>query len=109
MPYYPTDSRAGEADRAEAARAEAARAEAEEAARAEAARAEAAGAEVEEAASAEAAVESLIRGYHLVNTEPKGPVYICFDTDVQEGKLDKPFEMEDLIARVDTLLAKADL
>ena len=49
-------------------------------------------------ASAEAAVESLIRGYHLVNTEPKGPVYICFDTDVQEGKLDKPFEMPDFSA-----------
>ena len=23
-------------------------------------------------------------------TEPKGPVYICLDTDVQEAKIDKP-------------------
>ena len=46
-------------------------------------------------ASAEASVESLIRAYHLANTEPKGPVYVCFDTDVQEGKLEKPFEMPD--------------
>ena len=42
-----------------------------------------------------ASVESLIRGYHLVTTEPKGPVYICFDADVQEQKLDEPFEMPD--------------
>jgi acetolactate synthase-1/2/3 large subunit len=46
-------------------------------------------------ASAEASVESLIRAYHLSTTEPKGPVYVCFDTDVQEGKLDEPFEMPD--------------
>ena len=46
-------------------------------------------------ASVEASVESLIRAYHLVTSEPKGPVYICFDTDVQEEKLDKPFVMPD--------------
>ena len=46
-------------------------------------------------ASVEASVESLIRAYHLVTTEPKGPVYVCFDTDVQEGKLEQPFEMPD--------------
>jgi thiamine pyrophosphate-dependent acetolactate synthase large subunit-like protein len=46
-------------------------------------------------ASAEASVESLIRAYHLSTTEPKGPVYVCFDTDVQEGKLEEPFEMPD--------------
>jgi acetolactate synthase-1/2/3 large subunit len=46
-------------------------------------------------ASAEASVESLIRAYHLASTEPKGPVYVCFDTDVQEGKLEEPFEMPD--------------
>ena len=46
-------------------------------------------------ASVEASVESLIRAYHIVTTEPKGPVYVCFDTDVQEGKLEQPFEMPD--------------
>jgi acetolactate synthase-1/2/3 large subunit len=46
-------------------------------------------------ASAEASVESLIRAYHVSTTEPKGPVYVCFDTDVQEGKLEEPFEMPD--------------
>jgi thiamine pyrophosphate-dependent acetolactate synthase large subunit-like protein len=46
-------------------------------------------------ASAEAAVESLIRAYNLITSEPKGPAYICFDTDVQEGKLDAPFEFLD--------------
>jgi thiamine pyrophosphate-dependent acetolactate synthase large subunit-like protein len=30
-----------------------------------------------------------------VTTEPKGPVYICFDADVQEQKLTEPFEMPD--------------
>ncbi|MDA1035265.1 MAG: thiamine pyrophosphate-binding protein [Chloroflexi bacterium] len=46
-------------------------------------------------ASVEASVESLIRAYHLAGTQPKGPVYVCFDTDVQEGKLDEPFDMPD--------------
>jgi acetolactate synthase-1/2/3 large subunit len=49
-------------------------------------------------ASVEASVESLIRAYHLVTTEPKGPVYVCFDTDVQEEKLTEPFEMPDFSA-----------
>ncbi len=46
-------------------------------------------------ASVAASVESLIRAHHLVTTEPKGPVYICFDADVQEQKLTEPFEMPD--------------
>ena len=46
-------------------------------------------------ASVAASVESLIRAYHLVTTEPKGPVYVCFDADVQEQKLAEPFEMPD--------------
>jgi acetolactate synthase-1/2/3 large subunit len=45
--------------------------------------------------SVEASVESLIRAMHLVKTEPQGPVYVCFDTDVQEQKLDEPFDMPD--------------
>jgi acetolactate synthase-1/2/3 large subunit len=46
-------------------------------------------------ASVAASVESLIRAHHLVSTEPKGPVYICFDADVQEKKLDEPFVLPD--------------
>ncbi|MCH8939568.1 MAG: thiamine pyrophosphate-binding protein [Chloroflexi bacterium] len=46
-------------------------------------------------ASVEASVESLIRAYNLVTSEPLGPVYICFDADVQEEKLTKPYELPD--------------
>lgn len=47
-------------------------------------------------ASPMAAVESLVRAYNLVVSEPQGPVYVCFDTDVQEQKLDPSFEMPDI-------------
>ena len=43
-----------------------------------------------------ASVESLIRAHHLITTEPKGPVYVCFDADIQEQKLDEPFELPDV-------------
>lgn len=46
-------------------------------------------------ASVAASVESLIRAYNLCASEPRGPVYVCFDTDVQEQKLDEPFEFPD--------------
>jgi acetolactate synthase-1/2/3 large subunit len=47
-------------------------------------------------ASVAAAVESLVRAYNLMISEPQGPVYVCFDTDVQEQKLETPFELPDL-------------
>ncbi len=43
-----------------------------------------------------ASVESLIRAYNLITTEPKGPAYVCFDTDIQEQRLTEPFELPDL-------------
>ncbi|MDE2900102.1 MAG: thiamine pyrophosphate-binding protein [Chloroflexota bacterium] len=46
--------------------------------------------------SVEASVESLIRAYNLVVSEPQGPVYVCFDADVQEMKLSEPFQMPDV-------------
>ena len=46
--------------------------------------------------SVEASVESLIRAYNLVVSEPQGPVYVCFDADVQEMKLTEPFQMPDV-------------
>ena len=45
--------------------------------------------------SVSASVESLIRAYHLVTTEPQGPVYICFDVGIQEEKLSSPFQFPD--------------
>ena len=39
-------------------------------------------------ASVEAVADSFIRGYRLATTDPMGPVYICYDGDVQEKKLD---------------------
>ena len=32
--------------------------------------------------------DSFIRGYRLATTDPMGPVYICYDGDVQEKQLD---------------------
>ena len=36
------------------------------------------------------AIDSILRGYQLAMTEPKGPVYICLDVGLQKKKLDKP-------------------
>lgn len=38
-------------------------------------------------ASVEAIPESFIRAYRLATTDPMGPVYVCYDADVQEKKL----------------------
>ncbi|MGH7852846.1 MAG: thiamine pyrophosphate-binding protein [Candidatus Binatia bacterium] len=38
--------------------------------------------------SAEAVPDSFIRAYRLATTDPQGPVYICYDADVQEKQLD---------------------
>jgi acetolactate synthase-1/2/3 large subunit len=34
--------------------------------------------------------ESFLKAYRFAMTEPRGPVYICLDTDVQEAQIDKP-------------------
>ncbi len=39
-------------------------------------------------ASVEAVADSFIRAYRLATTDPMGPVYLCYDGDVQERKLD---------------------
>lgn len=39
-------------------------------------------------ASVPAAYEALLRAQQIAGTAPKGPVYICFDTTLQEQKLD---------------------
>jgi thiamine pyrophosphate-dependent acetolactate synthase large subunit-like protein len=40
--------------------------------------------------------ESLIRGYRIAMTEPKAPVYICYDADIQENELKETMEIPDL-------------
>jgi thiamine pyrophosphate-dependent acetolactate synthase large subunit-like protein len=42
-----------------------------------------------------ACVESLIRAYNLITSEPRGPAYICFDTDLQEQKLTEAVALPD--------------
>ncbi len=40
-------------------------------------------------ASAEAAVESILRANQITRAAPHGPVYICLDAHMQEGKLER--------------------
>jgi thiamine pyrophosphate-dependent acetolactate synthase large subunit-like protein len=40
--------------------------------------------------SVEAVPECFLRAYRIAMTEPKGPVYVCLDTDVQEQKIGAP-------------------
>ena len=47
-------------------------------------------------ASVASSVESLIRAYQIASSEPKGPVYICFDAAIQEQRLDSPIALPDL-------------
>jgi len=46
--------------------------------------------------SLESAAESLIRAYMIAMTDPKGPVYICFDAELQEmmiGEIDLTYDV----------------
>ena len=45
--------------------------------------------------SVEAVPESFLKAYRIAMTEPKGPVYICLDTDVQEAKITSPMIVPD--------------
>src|SRR5215510_9862108 len=40
--------------------------------------------------------ESILRAYQIAMTEPKGPVYLCFDVELQESRLSGDFAMPDL-------------
>ncbi|MET0744379.1 MAG: thiamine pyrophosphate-binding protein, partial [Microvirga sp.] len=44
-------------------------------------------------ASAEAAVEAVLRGDQIARTSPCGPVYVCLDAEMQEGKLDRDVQV----------------
>jgi acetolactate synthase-1/2/3 large subunit len=40
--------------------------------------------------------ESILRGYQIAMTDPKGPVYLCFDVELQESSLPADFQLPDL-------------
>jgi acetolactate synthase I/II/III large subunit len=42
------------------------------------------------------AAESLLRAYQIAMTDPKGPVYLCFDVELQESPLPADFQLPDL-------------
>jgi thiamine pyrophosphate-dependent acetolactate synthase large subunit-like protein len=45
--------------------------------------------------SLEAASESLLRAYRIATTEPKGPVYVCLDSSLQEQRISSPLIVPD--------------
>lgn len=45
--------------------------------------------------SIEAVPGALLRAYRVATTEPKGPVYVCLDTDVQEDRVASPMTVPD--------------
>ena len=47
-------------------------------------------------ASVAAIPESILRAYRTAVTEPAGPVYVCFDVDLQEQELPQPFTLPDV-------------
>src|SRR5712691_1237148 len=40
--------------------------------------------------------ESILRAYQIAMTDPKGPVYLCFDVELQESHLPADFRLPDL-------------
>nr|MBT6743452.1 hypothetical protein [Rhodospirillales bacterium] len=44
----------------------------------------------DEATTVDGVLDSVARGYKIANTAPKGPVYIAFDSGLQEQELKKP-------------------
>jgi acetolactate synthase I/II/III large subunit len=45
---------------------------------------------------ATSALESFIRGYRIATTEPCGPVYLCYDIELQQEKLPSSFRLPDV-------------
>ena len=45
--------------------------------------------------SVDAVPESFLKAYRIAMTEPKGPVYVCLDTDVQEQTISTPMIVPD--------------
>ncbi len=47
-------------------------------------------------ASVDAFPDSLVRAYRTATTEPQGPVYVCFDADLQEDRVTAPITLPDV-------------
>ena len=45
---------------------------------------------------AQSVAESLLRAYQIAMTDPKGPVYLCFDVELQESLVPADFQLPDL-------------
>ncbi|MCH8225561.1 MAG: thiamine pyrophosphate-binding protein [Chloroflexi bacterium] len=45
---------------------------------------------------AQSVVDSMLRAYQIAMTEPRGPVYLCFDVELQESRLPEGFPLPDL-------------
>jgi acetolactate synthase I/II/III large subunit len=45
---------------------------------------------------AQSVAESVLRAYQIAMTEPRGPVYLCFDVELQESRLPEGFQLPDL-------------
>ena len=45
--------------------------------------------------SLESVPESLLRAYRIATTDPKGPVYVCLDADLQEQRMNAPLLVPD--------------
>jgi len=50
----------------------------------------------DEATTVEGMIDSVLRGYKIANTSPKGPVYIACDSGLQEQKLAAPIALPDV-------------
>ena len=50
----------------------------------------------DEATTVDGVLDSVVRGYKIATTGPKGPVYIAFDSGLQEQALDKPITVHDI-------------
>jgi acetolactate synthase-1/2/3 large subunit len=46
--------------------------------------------------SVPSAIDAVLRGYRMAMTEPKGPVYICLDTPIQEDPLTQPISLPEV-------------
>ncbi|MCH2505243.1 MAG: thiamine pyrophosphate-binding protein, partial [Dehalococcoidia bacterium] len=45
---------------------------------------------------AQSVAESVLRAYQIAMTEPRGPVYLCFDVELQEARLPDNFVLPDI-------------
>lgn len=50
----------------------------------------------DEATTVEGVLDSVMRGYKIANTSPKGPVYIALDSGLQEQPLKEPIALPDV-------------